>query len=201
MEHASTAIILAGGKSKRMGFDKEFMVLNEELLLDTLCATLKTIFRQIVLVSNSREPGNANGLEVIRDELQNLGPLGGIHAGLKAARSQYSYVIACDMPNVNLEYVAFLKNQLPRNNKQISALVTAFGPHLEPFNAFYSRDLIEPICRFAGDGKRSLTAFLRLYHAVVIGEEIARSFSPDWSMFANLNTPEDYEAYRLSNRI
>ena len=199
MNQVGTAIILAGGKSKRMGFDKKLLVINEQRLLDTLYDTLKTRFDHIVVVSNTWEACTHDGFEVVRDELRDLGPLGGIHAGLKAARSRYSYVTACDMPNVNLDYVAFLQSKLPPPDKEVSALVTAFGLHLEPFNAFYNKSLVEHIEKFAERGKRSLTTFLRESQAAVVDEATARVYSPGWAMFANLNTPCDVLSYKKSN--
>ena len=96
MQEVGTAIILAGGKSVRMGFDKECLVINGESLLYSLYSSLKTRFNQVIVVSNTLDMSSADGFTVVRDELPGLGPLGGIHAGLRVAQSRYSYVLACD---------------------------------------------------------------------------------------------------------
>jgi molybdopterin-guanine dinucleotide biosynthesis protein A len=175
-----------------MGFQKELLVVKGQRLLYVLHDTLKVAFEHIVVVSNTLQTEVDRDFEVVRDELPGLGPLSGVHAGLKAARSRYSYVVACDMPNLNLDYVAFLQSLLPPPGREVSALVTAFGSHIEPFNAFYNKSLVHSICVYANEGQRSLTAFLRAHDAAIVGEATARRFSPDWSMFANINTPEDY---------
>ncbi|MBS3873488.1 MAG: molybdenum cofactor guanylyltransferase [Firmicutes bacterium] len=191
MEETGTAIILAGGLSTRMGFSKEALLINGERLLYSLHDTLRRRFEQIIVVSNTLEDSEKRMLEVVRDELVGLGPLGGIHAGLKTAKSRYSYVLACDMPYLNMDYVSFLQGRLPPPDQEISALVTALGCHMEPFNGFYNRSLVDPIRVFAATGQKSLTAFLRSQSAVLVDEDTARRFSPDWSMFANINTPAD----------
>jgi len=191
MEETGSAIVLAGGLSTRMGFNKENLVISGERLLYSLHDTLRMRFEQIIVVSNTLVDSEERKLEVVRDELLGLGPLGGIHAGLKAARSRYSYVLACDMPYLNIDYVSFLQSRLPPPGQEISALVTAFGYHIEPFNGFYNKSLVDPIRVFATTGAKSLTEFLRSQNAVLVAEETARRFSQDWSMFANINTPAD----------
>ena len=167
MQEVGTAIILAGGKSERMGFDKECLVINGESLLYSLYSSLKTRFNQVIVVSNTLDMSSADGFTVVRDELPGLGPLGGIHAGLRVAQSRYSYVLACDMPHLNLNYVSFLQSQLPPPKLEVNALATAFGRHIEPFNAFYNRCLVDRIRDYANEGKRSLTAFLQIGRAHV----------------------------------
>lgn len=198
MEETGTAIILAGGRSTRMGFGKEDLVINGERLLYYLYDTLRMRFAQVIVVSNTLAGSDTKKLEVVSDELVGFGPLGGIHAGLKAAKSRYSYVLACDMPHLNMDYVSFLQSRLPSPDREISALVTAVGCRMEPFNGFYNRSLIDPIRVFVATGRKSLTEFLRSQNAVLVDEETARRFSQDWSMFANINTPSDLLALTTS---
>lgn len=198
MEETGTAIILAGGRSTRMGFGKEDLVINGERLLYYLYDTLRMRFAQVIVVSNTLAGSDTKKLEVVSDELVGFGPLGGIHAGLQAAKSRYSYVLACDMPHLNMDYVSFLQSRLPSPDREISALVTAFGCRMEPFNGFYNRSLINPIRVFVATGRKSLTEFLRSQNAVLVDEETARRFSQDWSMFANINTPSDLLALTTS---
>ena len=198
MEETGTAIILAGGRSTIMGYNKEDLVINGERLLYSLHDTLRRHFTRVIVVSNTLAGRDTRELLVVSDELVGLGPLGGIHAGLKAAQSRYSYVLACDMPHLNMDYVSFLLSRLPSPDREISALVTAFGCRMEPFNGFYNRSLVDPIRAFLATGKKSLTEFLRSQNALLVDEETARCFSQDWSMFANINTPSDLLALTTS---
>lgn len=200
MHQADTAIILAGGKSSRMGFDKEQLLINDKRLVDVLSAVLQEEFSQVIVVSNNRDLRTLAGVQIVSDELSGVGPLGGIHAGLKVARSMYSYLTACDMPNLNMEYVSYLRRRLASERGEISVLATAFGNHIEPFNAFYNGGLVTSIEEYCLSGRAGLADFLRLNAVTLIDEATAREFSPDWSMFANLNTPEEHGRYQKTGQ-
>lgn len=192
MKHSDTAIILAGGKSTRMGSDKQFLTIGGLSLVDHLAEKLIPLFQQLIVVSNCPEGYSDKPYAVVSDAIEGLGPLAGIHAGLQVTRSRYNYVLACDMPNVNLDYISYMRGLLPTPPEEIDALITSWGAHIEPFNAFYSRSLLPDIAELPSDGNKSLAAFLRGKKTILIDEAKARLYSPDWSMFANLNTPEDF---------
>jgi molybdopterin-guanine dinucleotide biosynthesis protein A len=198
MRRADSAIILAGGKSSRMGFDKNQLVIDGVRLVDILSTALLSLFAEVILVNNSPDFSPPDGVLVVSDELSGMGPLGGIHAGLKAAHSQYCLVTACDMPNINLDYVKFMRELLLEPGMDVTVLATRYRPHMEPFTAFYSRNLIRPIEDYCRGGGRGLNAFLSKQGVTLIEECVARRFSPEWSMFANLNTPEEHRQYLLS---
>ncbi|MDY0236164.1 MAG: molybdenum cofactor guanylyltransferase [Gudongella sp.] len=193
MKEFGTAIILAGGKSSRMGFDKQFLKINERLLMDNLVQKLKPSFSEIIIVTN--KPEEYKGLPVIvtQDVFVEIGPLAGIHAGLLKSNSHFSYIIACDMPNINLEFIDYMKSQIECSDKKAS--IARFKEWIEPFNAFYSRDIIEPVEDFLELGGRSINRLLRDLDINFIDEKKAREFSPNWDMFYNLNTKADINEY------
>lgn len=193
MREFGTAIILAGGKSSRMGFDKQFLKIKERLLMDNLVQKLKPSFTEIIVVTN--RPDEYKGLPVVvtQDVFLDKGPLAGIHAGLLKSSSHFSYILACDMPNLNMEFINYMKSQIEGSDKK--AAIARFKEWIEPFNAFYSRDIIEPLEDFLELGGRSVNRFLRNLDINFIDEEKAREFSPNWDMFYNLNTKEDINAY------
>ena len=193
MKEFGTAIILAGGKSSRMGFDKQFLKIKERRLMDSLVQKLRPYFAEIIIVSN--KPEQYKGLPVIvtQDVFREMGPLAGIHAGLLKSTSHFSYIIACDMPNLNIEFIEYMKSQIKDTNKK--ACIARFQDWIEPFNAFYSRDIIEPLEDFLRLGGRSVNRLLRNLDINFIDEEKARGFSPNWYMFYNLNTKADINEY------
>ncbi len=193
MREFGSAIILAGGKSSRMGFDKQLLYIRERKLMDNLINKLKPIFDDIIIVTNKPEYYCLLVHSITEDIIPNGGPLGGIHAGLSIASSKYSYVIACDMPNVNQEYIHFMKDILKESKKQ--GCVSMYGDYIEPFNSFYSRELIQPIEEFLSKDQRAVHRFLKDKDIVSIPEKRVREFSPDWDMFFNLNTREDVNTY------
>ncbi len=193
MEFGS-AVILAGGKSSRMGFDKQFLQIKNRYLLRLHGEVLARGFDQLIVVTNTPELYRDTPFTVVSDEIRGGGPLSGIHVGLKAAVSRYVYLLACDMPYVNLDYVAYMQGQLQESSA--AACVTRFGDWIEPFNAFYSRKLVPAIEDYLASGRKSLYQFLCSCRTLYIPEQDARRFSPDWEMFLNLNTREEFERWR-----
>lgn len=188
-----TAIILAGGKSSRMGFDKQFLKIKEKRLLDEIIETLKSEFDDFIIVTNKPEYYKNSPYNIVTDEIKNKGPLAGIHSGLKESKSKYAYIIACDMPNINLNYIKYMKETI--RNTEYQGVVTKKGNWLEPFNSFYSVDLIEELEERLLKEDRSIVKFLDKGKMFLIEESIALEYSPDWSMFKNLNTQKDVEDY------
>jgi molybdopterin-guanine dinucleotide biosynthesis protein A len=193
MNEFGTAIILAGGKSSRMGFDKQFLRIKERLLIENLVQRLSPSFNEIIIVTNKPDEYKSLPVIVTKDVFTEKGPLAGIHAGLLESSSHFSYVIACDMPNINMEFIQFMRSQI--NNGDKKACIARFKEWIEPFNAFYSRDIIEPIEDFLELGGRSINRLLRDLDIDFIDEEKAREFSTNWDMFYNLNTKADINEY------
>lgn len=190
MKKFGSAIILAGGKSSRMGFDKQFLKLDKRRLMDSIIKKLEKEFDEIIIVTNKPEHYLGLGHKITRDILEDKGPLGGIHAGLKQASSQYSLVVACDMPNINMDYIRYMKENLGEDGNS-----TRFMDWIEPFFAFYSKDIIGPIENYLAGKKRSIYDLIKTLDFTYIDEAKARDFSPNWDMFLNLNTREDLDNY------
>lgn len=199
MKKFGTAIILAGGKSSRMGFDKQFLKIDQRRLMDSLINKLKKDFQEIIIVTNKPEYYIGLSHKIITDKLKEKGPLGGIHAGLLESSSKYSFVLACDMPNINMEYVRYMKESM--KDQDLDGCVTNYMDWIEPFSSFYSRDLVKEIENHIDSGRRSINSMLKSLNIQYIEEEDARRFSPNWDMFLNLNTREDLDLYLEENKL
>lgn len=185
----STAVILAGGLSSRMGFDKKELVINNESLLDKQIRCLSEVFDHVLIISNddSLKYSKYPKVSVYQDILMNHGPLGGIHAALSYSEDDFIYVIACDMPVINLEYITYLKSLLSEQD----AIVTRYGDWIEPFHAYYNKSMIGVVERYLKSGRRSIYELLKQLEVTYISEDIARGYTSDWSLFNNINTKED----------
>lgn len=199
MRKFGTAAILAGGKSTRMGFDKQLLKINEKRLIDNLVSKLSVEFEEIIVVTNNPQYYLDFNFKLVKDIIVGKGPLSGIHAGLKESNSQFVYFIACDMPNINLKYIRYMKYKIRDLDMDIKACVTKFGVNIEPFNGFYSKDIILNIEDYLVQGKRSLNRLIKQLQTYYVEEEEARMFSPNWDMFLNLNTKEDLEYFLKDN--
>lgn len=193
---ANTGVILAGGKSSRMGFDKQFIRMKGKLIVEYQVEALSKIFEEIIIVTNKPEEYQGFGCKLASDELPDFGPLGGIHAALKASQSEYSFFIACDMPFINPEYILFMKDRLNEADSRPQAIVTRFGNWIEPFNAYYSKSLLPVILKAYEDRELRISRMLEKSETLYIDETVARGFSPDWDMFANINTRKDLKRFK-----
>ena len=193
MKKFGTAVILAGGKSSRMGFDKQFLRIDERRLMDSLIHKLNKEFEEIIIVTNKPEYYIGLSPIITKDIIEGKGPLSGIHAGLNLSSSEYAFVVACDMPNINMDYIRFMKSSM--EDKIIDGCVTRFGNWIEPFSSFYSKDIIKDIEEHLLYNRRSINSLLEKLNIQYIEEKKAREFSPNWDMFINLNTKEDLNSY------
>ena len=112
-------IILAGGNSIRMTFPKEYIEIEEKYLIHNSIEILKNVFDDIVVVSNNRGHYKDLKVRVVRDIFYKKGPMAGLHSGLCYSNSDFSFLTACDMPNMDEKFIRFLKNYEPRIKKSI----------------------------------------------------------------------------------
>lgn len=190
MKEFGTAIILAGGKSTRMGFDKQFLKIDKRRLMHSIINKLNKEFDEIIIVTNKPEHYIGLSHKITKDILKEKGPLGGIHAGLNIASSKYSLVIACDMPNINMDYIRYMKGRMGEHG-----CTTEFMEWIEPFCSYYSKEIIGDIEKYLSGKKRNIHDLLKGLNFSYIKESVARNYSPSWDMFLNLNTKEDLDKY------
>ena len=188
-----TAAILAGGKSSRMGFDKQLLMADDRRILENIIQTLKEEFSDILIVTAKPQLYEGMDVRLCADAYPGRGPLAGVHSALSHARSQYVYLLACDMPVVNLGFIRHLKQSLLDSGAEICA--GKFQDRLEPFNAFYSRALLDEVVYRLETGNSSLFRFIYASHACVISQNEAANFDKELQMFTNINTRTEYEKY------
>jgi molybdopterin-guanine dinucleotide biosynthesis protein A len=196
MKDMESAIILAGGKSSRMGFDKQFLKLRDKYLVEILAEKLEKVFKEIIIVTGKPEEYAKCGYKLVEDEVRDFGPLAGIHVGLKNSSSLHNYIVACDMPFINLSYLKYMMELIEKHEGKVDGVITRLGKWIEPFNAFYSKSLLDNIENNIKQGKRQINLLLKDSNVLYVSEAEARKFSPDWEMFTNVNTLTDYESLR-----
>ncbi len=193
MSDMETAIILAGGKSSRMGFDKQFLKLRDKYIIEMIAEKLERVFEEIIIVTSKPEEYEKYGYKLVEDEIRGFGPLAGIHVGLKNSISMHNYIVACDMPFINIKYIEYMMELIKQNDGKLDGVITRLGQWIEPFNAFYSKNLIGKIEESMKKGSRQINKMLQDTNVLYVSEAKAREFSPDWDMFTNVNTIRDYE--------
>lgn len=195
-----TAILLSGGKSRRMGKDKEKLNFKGVYLIDTITENLSYHFKEIVIVSNDldffkdRYKKYDNNIIIKEDIIKDMGLCAGLYTGLISSSNKDNFLIACDMPYFNHDYIDFLKNKTYKK-----ALVYDDGKYLEPFFALYKKDLISDIENYLNKGRRSINGFLKEISATTINFEDIKNFNNIEKIFRNLNYPEDWKVYIKEN--
>ncbi|MGL1891828.1 MAG: molybdenum cofactor guanylyltransferase [Spirochaetaceae bacterium] len=192
---ANTVIILAGGKSTRMGMDKLRIKINGNYLIDNIINKLKNEFDEIIIVTNDPLYHREDGIIVIDDEDKSCGPLCGIYSGLKRSSSNYSFVMACDMPYVNLDFIRYEKEKL---NNTFDVIIAKIGVFTEPLYGFYKKEMLTKIYNEIKNGQYSINKLLKKINTKYIDQSITQSFSKDLLMFKNLNTLSDVEEFLKS---
>ena len=196
MPQFGTAVILAGGKSSRMGFDKQFLKMDNRKLVDIIAEKLKALFSEVIIVSNKPEFYKNADYKVVSDIVPGKGPLSGIHTGLVNATSDYVYFTACDMPYISKEFIQSLKEKVIG----FDACVLTKGKGIEPFNAFYTKDII-PNCEFQLKGKdTSPAAMLKRVNCNYLNRNDYEFYKPEKYYF-NLNTQQDLNKFLSKEEI
>lgn len=192
-----TGIILAGGKSARMGFDKQRIELEEgRLLIRAIIENLAHYFEDVIIVTQRSDLYQDLKVRTTSDHFLSKGPLAGIHAGLVASNSQMAFVIGCDMP-----YFDPTLNQMmeacDRPGAQIISLKTPF--RFQALYAYYNKNLVGSIENILNGGGGSVFDLLVQSENVLCdGPEILERME-DKQVLLNINRPQDLEAF-LKNR-
>jgi molybdopterin-guanine dinucleotide biosynthesis protein A len=195
-----SAVILAGGKSQRMGQDKAFLKIGSLTIVEYQLQRLKPLFEEILLSANSPEKFAHLGLEVVQDYIPGRGPLVGIYSSLLQAKHSHIFAIACDMPFVSPELINYMKE----NSKGYDVTVPETDRGLEPLYAIYSKTCLHVMKKYidAGGKGRVIEFFLEVKVRVITQDEISR-IPGGKEAFFNFNTPEEYsralEALQISS--
>jgi len=182
-------IVLAGGKSTRMGTNKALLPLRDKPLLATVVAALRPLFAEIIVVTNTPELYQDIEARLVRDVIPGRGPLSGFHAGLLASPYRHNFIVACDMPFLNPALINYLLSQAPGYD----AVVPRRGQYLQPLHAVYSRNCLAAIETCLKQGEYQAFAFyprVRVRY-VDVDRLKAQGFKDPEQVFFNINTPAD----------
>lgn len=182
-----TAIILAGGKSSRMKFNKEYIKIKDEFLVHKQIKELKSFFDEIIVVSDNLEHYNGLDVHVVSDILYGNSPLIGLHSGLTHSSNEYCYVIACDMPFINFEFIKYLESLIDEHD----AYVSRYHNYIEPFNAIYSSKIVNIIEEFISSGNYGFQKMVKLLNTNYISEKTVSLYQREFDMFKNINNESE----------
>lgn len=177
-----TGVIMAGGKSSRMGMDKGAILLNNKHLVQYSIDALRPLCSEL-LISTHNEWYAQFGYPLVKDIITDCGPMGGIYSALLKAETQYILALACDMPFVNTQILEKLTNNL----QEYDCVVPRIGNKYEPLCAIYSKALIPTM------EQRIKTANYALHDLIMESNHHLVDFENDTAAFMNLNTMNDLD--------
>ena len=187
-----SCIVLAGGEGKRLATDKAFLRIGGRVLIEGIVEKMARIGDEVIIVTNSPQKYGHLEARLVGDVAPGKGSLGGIYSGLRAARSEYSLVVACDMPFLDLRLLRYMILLSPGQD----VVIPRVGELTEPLHAIYSKRCLQPIERVLAGGGRRIIEFFPDVHVRYIEEQEIKLFDPQCLSFFNVNTPADLEKAR-----
>lgn len=182
-----SAIILAGGNSSRMKYNKEFIKIGDEFLVHKQIKKLQSLFDEVIIVSNNKEHYKDYNVLVVNDILIGNTPIIGLHSGLVNSSNKYNYVIACDMAFINIDFIEYMISLLDGHE----AYVAKYNNYIEPFNAIYSKSIIPKIESFLEGNNYGFQRLVKNLNTEFISEQKVSFFQQSMDMFKNINNESD----------
>jgi len=192
-----SCIILAGGKSARLGRNKVVETIGNKSLIERVISSL-TCFNSEIMIVVAKESSlpkltDYPKLKIVQDIYPGKGTIGGIFTGLSNSELFYNLVVACDMPFLNIALIRYMITQsdgydvvIPKTKNQV----------LEPLHAVYSKNCIPYLEYLIKQGRLSVLELLSMVRVKYIEEAEIIEFDPAQKSFFNVNTEADLNAGR-----
>jgi molybdenum cofactor guanylyltransferase len=184
-----TGVILVGGKSRRMGQDKAFLVVEGLPVIERIVRTMQGCFKDLLLVGDRPERFEQYGLSVLPDSYPGSS-LGGLYTGLQHAETDRIFVTSCDIPFSNPDLIQFICTDA----KPYDAVIPATQGGLEPLFALYHKACLPAMQAALEAGNFRITAVLQQLKIKTIAPEQLGQLDADGRSLLNINTPDEYAA-------
>jgi len=189
-----TSVILVGGKSRRLGTNKALVEVGGRTILERVVGRLQPLSEESVLVVNTEaEVAQYERLGTWRiavDVYPDGGSLGGLYTGLSVAETSHCLVVACDMPFLSGDLLAYMI----LGADQYDVVMPRNDGLLEPLHAIYGVSCLAPIRALLRSGDRKIINIVNFLPEVKVRyverEEIER-LDPRFLSFFNVNTRDD----------
>jgi molybdopterin-guanine dinucleotide biosynthesis protein A len=194
-----TLVIQAGGESRRMGQDKALLPFQGRTLIERVLGRASHLADEVLVTTNKPENYAFLGLKLVPDVIPGRGALGGLYTALSAAAQPLVAVVACDMPFVSSELLAFERDLLLKEGFDAAIPRTAGGT--EPFHAVYRREGCLPhVEAVIQADKWRVDAWYAKANVRLLSPEETRPYDPRGLAFWNVNTPEELaEAEKMAS--
>jgi molybdopterin-guanine dinucleotide biosynthesis protein A len=185
----ASAVVLAGGRSSRMGTPKALLLFDGQPLIVHVVATLTRLFDDLVVVASPGQDLPALPVTLVRDEVAYQGPVGGLCYGLRAATEEICFVSACDSAFLSPALISHLVGR----STGCDVVVPHWQGRFQPLHAVYRRSVLPLLEDQLARGELRPVSLFDRVRTLRIDEEEIRRFDSDGSSFFNMNTPADYQ--------
>lgn len=185
---AVTGVIQAGGKSTRMGGEPKALVeLGGKRIIERAVDVLGSVLSDLLIVTNTPELYAFLGLPMVPDVFPDHGSLGGIYSGLKAAKGDGAFTVACDMPFLKAEVVRLIVSHAG----EADVVIPKVGDQYETLHALYAKACLSHMEAALQAKRFKVIGFFPQVKVLEIAEsEVARLADPHLC-FMNVNTPDE----------
>ena len=191
MVEKMSGVVLAGGTGSRFdGRMKPKIVIEGKTIISRIMSAIEDIFDEIIIVSNNPEEFEELAFcRVVSDEIRNAGPLGGIHAAMKASKGQSIFVFAGDMPFLDRDVIYRMIDVYGYSHADV--LMPEVGKLIEPLHSIYSLSVTEHLEAYLKSGRsravRDYTELLNVEYIQFEGSDTIKK------TFTNINSPSDMD--------
>ncbi len=184
------ALVLAGGRSRRMGTPKASLPINGVAMIESVLRVVEPIFRRTLVVARPDIALPSLEAEVVFDQFPDRGPLAGLISGLQATTARWCFVTGCDMPFLDSEVIRLMAGQL----ESAEVVAVRVSGRVQPLHAFYRRDCLGRGESLLREGVTSLMALHVRCQVKVFDEDECPGGSRLRRSLWDLDTPEEYAA-------
>jgi molybdopterin-guanine dinucleotide biosynthesis protein A len=186
----ASAVVLAGGRSARMGEPKAALRFGSATLLERVVGELKSAFDDVVIVAAPSDdlPLADSRVTIVRDEREYEGPVGALGRGLDAARCEIAFACSCDLPMLSARVASEMVTRLGEHD----AVIAEVGGILQPLHAVYRRRCAAALRAMEARRELRLQAIAAEISTRRLSEAEMRAIDPELRSFVNINSPEDY---------
>ncbi|MFQ5657831.1 MAG: molybdenum cofactor guanylyltransferase [Candidatus Methylomirabilales bacterium] len=182
-----SGVILAGGKSTRMGRNKAVLEIGGKRLIDRLVDGLQGIFPEVIIVANTPGLYDYLGVRVVPDLIPGKGSLGGIYTAAAEASHPWAYVMACDMPFFNSPLIRYLASLTTDWDA-----VVPYTDDWEPLYALYAKACLPAMERLVRSDDLKISRFFPSVRVRRVDRAEIRPYDPQGLSLFNMNTPEEF---------
>jgi len=184
-----TALVLAGGRSARLGRDKAFVAVNGTPMIARVLRAVGPLCEEVLILGGDAGGLASLGHKVIPDAEPGAGPLVALRGGLDAMRTDWAFATGVDTPFLNPTLVRYLWKLHEGHDAVVP--FTAADNYPKPLCALYARRCLPAATAALDRGDRQLVRLYRDVRVLYVPEDNLRLIDPDLRSFQNVNTAED----------